>query len=636
MKLKNYADVNHKDLWMRHPTLGDPSFDTFEKHGSTVHISTPPYEWGVNGSLFRDPKTGYWYCYAGIYLQGYATTPGMRSHFIMYESKDEGKNWINHGSGFEPGFTFENSAVSADSHPDVVVEYDDTTDTYWMAYDFSTDNFTWEHAHSQIPPEVDMDSGAALAWAKHPLGPFTRLPQPCYSNKKYYGLLGKYDRGYATTLLKRANDWILLILFDSHQHFSWAYACMTAPQPEGPWSAPHLVISPENGRYYPGPIEFHPAFTYEGRVYAPATSVSRNRNYQAVFSADLEQAHLPQAWGAEWEGNWWHSRPSEEEYAGIWGQANHGFVHDNTLYVMAPSKNSEDRGVIQIASRPWDTPFSDGFTLSGHGGPSIAPLYQGYLDFLLNSTVDFTGTMEILFDYDGLLGPDIQSSDAACDALCFTDCYSLQLQQSGAYSLLRYDSQGQEVSLLSGIVTAPITAVTLEVCRDSAAVSLNGEAVGKAVISIHKARPLALATSTYSVLNVSDFSITGEPLPYHLHLSAREAVLQGGENRGVWKEIKDNRYKEHIGYETNQPDRRAKWNFIGRGFTLYAPTDPSYGIAELWLDGYFLQTLSFSSTTPQPSVPLVTFDGLSDGKHSLEIRSRTGTTVLDVLEFWGG
>ncbi|GEM_PF-3031227 len=49
---KDYAKTENRNCWLRHPTLGDPSFDTFERI-SVIHTSSPPYEWGVNGSIFR-------------------------------------------------------------------------------------------------------------------------------------------------------------------------------------------------------------------------------------------------------------------------------------------------------------------------------------------------------------------------------------------------------------------------------------------------------------------------------------------------------------------------------------------------------------------------------------------------------
>ena len=65
--------MENMNVWLRHPVLSDPSFDTFEKLGETVHQSEPPYKWAVNGSLFCDPADGAWYYFSGLYGKGYNT-----------------------------------------------------------------------------------------------------------------------------------------------------------------------------------------------------------------------------------------------------------------------------------------------------------------------------------------------------------------------------------------------------------------------------------------------------------------------------------------------------------------------------------------------------------------------------------
>ena len=90
----DFARMEHRDAWLRHPVLGDASFDTFEKLGETVHRSAPPFAWAVNGSIYRD-FDGVWYCYAGLYAFGYAAvSEETLSHFIIYRSLDEGKSCL--------------------------------------------------------------------------------------------------------------------------------------------------------------------------------------------------------------------------------------------------------------------------------------------------------------------------------------------------------------------------------------------------------------------------------------------------------------------------------------------------------------------------------------------------------------
>lgn len=634
-KTVDFSGASLRESWMHHPTFGDPSFDTFELHGDPIHVSTPPYDWAVNGSLFRDPKTGFWYCFVGIYLYGYKTDPERRSNFLIYESKDEGAHWENKGHAFDAGFTFEGSSESADSCPDVVMEYDAQTDIYWLIYDGGTNNATWEFAHSQIPPHWDMDSGCAIAWAKHPLGPFTRLPHLSFSNKESFKVLGKFDRGYASTLIKRENDWIMFTLFDSYKHFAWSFACMLADHPEGPWSAPNVILSGEGGKYYPAPIEFHPAFTHEGKVYAPATSIAKNRNYQAVFCADLEKAHMPSAWSMQWDGSWWHSRPRDEEYYGIWGQTNHGFVHEGMLYVMFPTKNQDDKGVISIARRKWDEPYSDGFVLSGHAAPSISPLYAAYSDFALQMKMSFTGTMELLFDYAGLLGPDIHCSDASCGPLTLSNAYSLRLEEAGRCQLLRYNEQGEEEILWQSNAQTPITALSLEQQSGRTAISINGTLSAELDTPIAQSRPLALVAGSSSIINVSQFRVEGSPQPYTLRLSGLEGLLAGGQHTDWWQIETDSQFLYGKGYTCDLGGKRGKWNFVGNGFTVYAPCGPDYDSMEVWLDGYYLSNIRLHAEELQPSKALYTFTGMEMGKHALEIRTAEGKAVIDTIEIHG-
>ena len=85
-QIRDYAKTENMNFWLRHPVLGDPSFDTFERVGDTVHVSEPPYEWAVNGSIFRD-FDGTWYYCAGLYNTGYGR--GAPSHFKIYRSKEK-------------------------------------------------------------------------------------------------------------------------------------------------------------------------------------------------------------------------------------------------------------------------------------------------------------------------------------------------------------------------------------------------------------------------------------------------------------------------------------------------------------------------------------------------------------------
>lgn len=635
--MKDYAKLENRNYWLRHPTLGDPSFDTFEKLGNTVHRSEPPWEWGVNGSLFCDPKTGNWYYYAGIYPYGYAIAPDLPpSIFIIYRSCDKGKSWICLGPGFKEDFslTVDGQQVSIKYYPDVVLQYDEETDLYWLTYDWGGNGNNWENAHNIN--SADSDSGAALAWAKSPEGPFHPLEIPFFSNKQQYGKLGLFSRGYASTVLKRKNDWIAFILCDSNQHFSWGLACMTAPTPEGPWSSPHILLSTEREEYYPAPVEFHPCFTYDGVVYAPATSVSKNRNYQAVFSAELEHAHRPEAWSLTWDGNFWHGRALEDEKYGIWGQTINGFVEDGQFYVMYPSKDSRDFGMLSVASRPWDQPFSDGFTLSGHSGKSIVPLLTAYQDFTLDMVCSFTGTIEIAFDYDGILGPQIHSSDATPHTSCYKNCYALQLEENGCIRYVRYYDQKIE-TLYEGKYhqeTSNNIHLLLENRSGVLTIQLNDQVLWNGNINITTPRPLALIAHEFSILHCDKFQIVGNCFPYELHLNAFDALLGAGQLMNDWKKDPSLVYSGTDGF-VGEDNVKGKWNFIGDGIVVFSPKSPDLGEMDIWIDGYFYHTVSLKSASNSPSAPVCEISGLAQGRHCLVVKPRSGKIVLDMVTVKG-
>ncbi len=627
--LKDYAKAKNKDFWLRNPTLGDPSFDTFEKVGGTVHRSEAPYEWGVNGSLFIDPKTGHFYLYAGVYPQGYAKSEANPSRFIIYRSDDEGKSWADLGFGFELGFKFDGHDIPSDSCPDVVLTYDESEDIYWLCYDWCDNSFTWEDAHKS--DRSSFDSGAALAWSKCPEGPFTRLKKPFFSNKEQFGKLGIFSRGYASTLLKRRQDWIAFTLLDSGGYFSWGLCCMTAKTPYGPWSEPVLLLSLAKHEYYPAPVEFHPCFAAENKVYAPATSVSKNRNYQAVFSAGLEQSHLPSSWSLVSDGGVWHSRPIPDEKYGIWGQTIHGFIRENDFFVMYPAKDDREFGTLSLAKRKWNEPNSDGFTFSGHAGKSITLLLTAYKDFILNADFDFTGTVEIALNYSGILGPDKHSSDASPHEQSFSSYYAMVLNEAGAYKFIWKDGKSNEKVLFNGSIDEKIRSITIKKQQKFVYAFLNGISAGQAAVNEDTQNPIALIAHEFSVLNCSKFEVEGERLPCKIKYNSLEALLNAGQLIKNWKQDKQLNFKtkEHF---TGEGDVRAKWNIIGDSFNIYSPKSGKLGSLEVWVDGCLYGTAALSSENDEASQIIFSAQALEFGKHCVEIKPYSGTIAVDTIE----
>jgi len=628
-EVTDYAKVAEAEAWLRHPVLGDPSFDTFEKLGGTVHQSEPPYEWAVNGSLFRDPADGAWYLFGGLYPQGYATKKESPSHFAIYRSRDAGTSWENLGRGFERGFCFDGYDSPVDNHPDVVMIYDPSTKLYWLAYDWSTADWTWAKAHH--PPERKYDGGAALASAESPAGPFTHLPKPLHSNYENSRNLGRFSRAYATTVLKRKGDWAAFILCDSGPRFSWGLACLTAPSPEGPWSKPVIVLSVDRPEYYPAPVEFHPCFVVGEAVYAPATSVALNRNYQTIHKAALEEAHKPEAWTLAADGNVWHSRPDNDEKYGIWGQTFHGFVHDGTFTVMYPSRDKRGFGTLSVAQRPWDKPHSDGFTFSGHAGKSLSPLLRAYKDFTLDAEFTLTGTIELAFDYAGMLGPHNPTSNGTPSKETLSNYKALRIS-GGAFALVAVGADATEQVLDKGTFTANADGTiraSLRVDGENVTCEVNGARGNASGVAV-TGGPLALVAHTFSVFTCSRFSVTGEVLPCTLRYQANDAIIGAGQSLSAWPEAR--------GFTCQSPIARigsgnvfAKWNVICDTFTLFAPKSPKLGKMKVIVDGEHKATVDLSAAEDVPSAPVYVCT-VGMGRHGIAVRPEEGSIVVDVLE----
>ena len=111
LALPRYADA-----WLRHPILGDPSYDSFTRAaGNHLVRGAPPYAWPVNVSVLHDPLSGNWYAYVGVYPEGYAIGGGAPpSYCHIYRSRDRGQTWEDVGPAFrDPSFRFEGDSETA-------------------------------------------------------------------------------------------------------------------------------------------------------------------------------------------------------------------------------------------------------------------------------------------------------------------------------------------------------------------------------------------------------------------------------------------------------------------------------------------------------------------------------------------
>jgi hypothetical protein len=381
----DYAESRQAGLWLQHPVYGGPSFDAFvHAPQNPLHRGAPPFEWPVNSFFFPDPVSGNWYLYVGDYCEGYASRP---SRCVLLCSKDRGQSWTNLGVVLEGS----KEMFDQGGHtPDVSLVY--TGGRYHMVYDW-------------VEPDWSQLGGLAYAWAEKPEGPFHRAAQPITRNKELTPLLGKYRRTYAATLLRRKHDWMIVGMMDSAPN-SWALFGITAPKPEGPYGERVLLRNVEADGFHPPLLEFYPAFVYRGFVYAPATSVALNRNYNALFRAPLERAAEPGAWALAQNGSLWHAEDVENEAYGLWGQTFSGWVDGKgVLQAAFQSRDAKGMGTVNLAARPWNQPLrKSGFVMSGHQGPSLTLLQRAFAGFRLDARLRLRGTVRLLLDYDGVLG----------------------------------------------------------------------------------------------------------------------------------------------------------------------------------------------------------------------------------------
>jgi hypothetical protein len=612
----DYAESQYVDRWLRHPVIGDPSFDAFERvPGNPIHRGRPPFEWPVNGFFFADPLGGKWYLYVGDYCAGYAARA---SRCILYRSANRGQSWELLG----PVLQGDPARFDRNGHtPDVSVVFADGR--YHMLYDWcQLEN--WMHG------------GLAYAWAEKPEGPFHRAAKPVTDNWTVSPLLGKYRRTYAGTILRRRSDWLILGMIDAAPN-SWAMFAMTAAKAEGPYSRRQLVRNVESDYFHPPLMEGFPAFAHEGYVYAPATSVALNRNFQCVFRAPLQRATEAGAWEIFRYGSFWHADDVEHETLGLWGQTPACRVDSaGVLWAMFNSRDSKGMGTVNLAWRPWSQPLrSHGFVLSGHGGPSLTCLRQTFGSFQLEATLRVRGTARLFWDFHAPLGPNEPRSDATLHPLMRTRQQAVELS-STRWKVVSVDAQGQATTFASGSVAQrPQWLLSLRRKPDgSTALAANGHLLwtGRASQDSEAAAgAIGLLAEPHSHLSVDRFCIAGEPVEGSLAYLFAEALLGAGERPADWQERRQSSFRYGVGVVSRRPDARVKWNVVGTRMTLWSPCGPEFGKVEIRLDGRREAVLDLHSSNPEPSRPVWKSRELPDRGHAVVLQGASGVFPVDCL-----
>ena len=615
-RVTDFALSLHVDAWLRHPVYGDPSFDAFERlPGNPIHRGAPPFEWPVNGFLFHDPVSGYHYIYVGDYTKGYAARP---SRCLLYRSTDGAQTWKNLGVVMQG----EAALFDKNGHtPDVSVVHDGGR--YHMIYDWGE-------------PDFNAEGGLAYAWADKPEGPWHRAPQPITRNTTLPKLLGRYQRTYAATLIRRTKDWLIVGMTDAPPN-AWALFTMTAPRPEGPWSGRKLVRHLEQDEFHPPLLEFFPSFAHEGFLNVPATAVALNRNFNVLFQVPLERATEPEAWKIAQHGSVWHSENVENESYGMWGQTFSGSVSaDGTLRAMFNSRDAQGLGTVNMAQRPWKKPLRDhGFVLTGHQGASVTCLRQTFREFALDATLHLRGTALVMWEYRGVLGPNLPQSDATLHRLAKTRFHAVELSPTG-WQVVRVDEQGRSQALASGVSTKhPDWQLNLQRKSDgSMTLRSEGKELWTSPASAASAEPgaIGLWVEPHTHLSVEKFQIEGKPRPANLSYLGMEALLGAGENLANWHERAGPEFSHGIGLVAKQPKARVKWNVTGQLLTLWSPRGPDFGEAEIRVDGELADVVNLYAEKPEASQPVWNSKKLAGSFHALVWMARSGLLPVDSLQ----
>jgi hypothetical protein len=632
----DYAEAALADAWLRHPLLGDPSFDAFERlPGNPLVRGEAPFRWPVNAFLLIDPVSGHWFAYVGFYLEGYDFGPDKApAHCRVFRSTDNGRSWSALGPVFDdPNFRFEGDTATANLAPDVSVVYADGR--YHMAYDWATDNTTWATA---VSPRDGADNGVAYAWADKPEGPFHRAPRPVLRTSELqhaFPASGKYRRAYATSLVRRQRDWLVLTDVDSGPFFAWGQVAMTAADPSGPWSAPALVTGLEGEGYFPAPVESFPAFVHGGYLYDPKTSVGANRNFQVIHRARLEEAHRPEAWTLYQHGTVWHAEPVPHEGFGIWGQAFAGAVdRDGNLRALFPSRHWPDSvGTINLATRPWDTPLRErGFVFSAHSGPSVTVTRSAYTGFALAADFSLRGTsVRFAWGYSAPLGT-VGRADGKPQPLSWTRHQGVEIGPTSWRVLRTEDTPEPQVLATGELPAAEVRHLEIAVAATGAVrLALEGRELWQGPCPARPG-PLALLLQPGTHLTVTRFAVTGAPLPATWTWLASEAIAGAGVSEGHYTATDSSDFRFGSGVVCARPDERLKWNFRGRGFRLWLPKGPTYGRCTVRLNGLTLGDLDLHSATTLPATVVLERRGLADGYHALVIQSLGAALPADCLD----
>jgi hypothetical protein len=308
---------------------------------------------------------------------------------------------------------------------------------------------------------------------------------------------------------------------------------------------------------------------------------------------------------------------------------------------MFPARDSQGRGTINLAQRPWNQPLRRrGFVLTGHQGPSLTLLRRAYDDFQLDAELQLRGEAEILLDYGAPLEPSAPSSDATLHALMRTRHTALALAP-GAWRLAQRDAAGKETVVASArLPAAEHFAVRLARRSGLLSVDVNRHTLWSGPLPVGPAHEstgvLGLRVGTNTHLRVSKFAIRGTARPAQFSFGANEALLGAAQPAAEWQPRRDPLFRFGNGVVSRKPTARAKWNVAGNRLRLWSPRGPEFGEVEVRLDGKVAAVLDLRSDRAEASRVIWESSNLEDGFHALALTTRNGRLPVDSLDVSSG
>lgn len=636
--------------FLQHSVVGGPSYDAFAFSPSNpVYSGSGYWPWVVNGFYYElQPGNTTSQCImAGEYPSGYFEGAHPARMRALY-SDDDGVTFTvgpivvagNASLYDKGGHTPDGSVVVEGSLTHIV-------------YDWATPT----------------NSDGGLGYASGPSrGPFVRSPTPLVSESTMPLLpQPQYRRVYGGTLLRRSDsDWIVLAAISTAHNGggTWGLCCLSAPSADGPWSEPALLLTPQSSGWHAHPTEFYPAFTDgSGFVYAPATSISSNRNYQLIWRAPLSSAHLPNAWEVLSDGSafHWDGQPGT---GSIWGQTFSAFVDPvGVLRVMFPSLSASSVGSLNVATVPWIPVQSGGGSIGQRAAGFFvsAPVVDSFTlttgslgaEMSLSVVAAASGpalAFSLVWTSSGPVGADTWPFPGGMDARTGCDLTTLALSTTG-FRLLSLPpgngcvaravtiATGPSCALISG---APQQLFVVQSATGLVNISCDGTA---AVLNAQVQRPggatslvgrAGIYAASGTAVNVTSFSVLSGWLdaPPPFTLLAVDAMTGAGNLAAGWrKDTRESLWRFGDGLvcdASSDCEHTAKWNFAGVGVVLWAPRGiAGTGNVTLSIDGGLQETIDLSADSLTPSAPVWVSSALTAGRHALTVMA-AGAVALPI------